>query len=302
MMSILVSVIVPVYNGEKYIRESLASALAQSWQNLEVLVVDDGSTDATYEIVRELARKDQRIRLFHKDKNRQLFHARMTGIENCKGDYIMFLDADDLYSEDYVEALLSAVTGSSAELALCDRYLLFRDGSSPTDGILMPRVEGRRYLVPSDMERDFYTLDTTGIRIDQSVQVMWSKIYKRSLMERALFRLREVKQPMIYFEDLLYSAILLHLSKCSVYTDKGRYYYRIAPSASMQQDILGVLDKFVAGQLEMITRVRAFLHTTKADPETIALFEAWRDRVWKLTEMRYAINSSRNRNKERDGN
>lgn len=300
-MSILVSVIVPVYNGEKYIRESLASALSQSWQNLEVLVVDDGSTDATFEIVRELAGKDRRIRVFHKEKNMQLFHARMTGIENCKGDYVMFLDADDLYSEDYVDALLSAVTGNGADLALCDRYLLFRDGSSPKEGIPMPRVKGRRYLAPSDMEKDLYTLDLTGIRIDQSVQVMWSKIYKRSLMERALPWLREVQQPMIYFEDLLYSAILLHLSRCSVYTDKGCYYYRIAPSASMQQEFLGILDKFAAGQLEMITRVRSFLHATKADPETITLFEAWRDRVWKMTEMRYAINSSRNRNKERDG-
>ena len=118
-MSILVSVIIPVYNGEKYIRESLASVLNQSWKNLEILVIDDGSTDTTAEILREFERKDGRIRTIHKEKNMQLFHARMTGIENSKGDYIMFLDADDLYSEDYVEALLSAVTGSNAELALC---------------------------------------------------------------------------------------------------------------------------------------------------------------------------------------
>ena len=301
-MSILVSVIIPVYNGEKYIRESIASVLAQSWQNLEILVVDDGSTDTTAEILREFERKDRRIRTIHKEKNMQTFHARMTGIENSRGDYIMFLDADDLYSEDYVEALLSAVTGSNAELALCDNYLLFKDGSSPKDGIRLPGVKGRRYLRPADMEKDFYTLDLSGIRIDQSVQVMWSKIYKRDLIERALPWLNKVKQPMTYFEDLLCSAILLHLSKCSVYTDRGCYYYRMNPSSSLQQDFMGVVNKMITGQLEMITRVRSFLNETKADPEIINLFENWRDRVWKMTELRYAIYyGSRNGNKKRDG-
>ena len=301
-MSVLVSVIIPVYNGEKYIRESLASVLNQSWKNLEILVIDDGSTDTTAEILREFERKDGRIRTIHKEKNMQLFHARMTGIENSKGDYIMFLDADDLYSEDYVEALLSAVTGSNAELALCDNYLLFKDGSSPKDGVRLPGVKGRRYLRSADIEKDLYTVVLSGTRMDQSVQVVWSKIYKRDLIERALPWLNKVKQPMIYFEDVLYSAILLHLSKCSVYTDRGCYYYRMNPSSSMKQDFMGGLNKIITGQLEMITQVRSFLNETKADPEIINLFENWRDKVWKTMELRYAVYyRSRNGTKKRDG-
>ena len=291
----LVSVIIPVYNGEKYIRESLESVRRQSWRNLEILVVNDGSTDHTAGILEELAKSEPRLHVIHKDKNMQLFHARMTGLENCKGDYVMFLDADDFYSEDYVESLMAAVRCSGAEVALCDNYLMFQDGSSPEKGVRLPRVADRKYLEPVDMERDFYNLDLTGLRIDQSVQVMWSKIYKKELILRALPWLRQVRQPLIYFEDLLYSAILLHLSKCSVYTGQGTYFYRIHASSSLQQDLMKILNQMTTGQLEMITRVRSFLNDTKADPERISMFESWRERIWRVIEFRYALYDSRKR-------
>ena len=95
-----VSIIVPVYNAEKYVRLTLESALAQTYQNLEILIVDDGSTDSSVEICRRF--NDDRIRIIQQ-KNRGLSGARNTGIRNATGCYVAFLDADDLWVPEKVE-------------------------------------------------------------------------------------------------------------------------------------------------------------------------------------------------------
>lgn len=109
--SCCVSVVIPVYNGEAFIAESVASALAQSLTALEVLVVDDGSTDRSAEIVTQLAARDSRVRLLAhpKGENRGVSRSRWLGVSQARGQYVAFLDADDLFEPNKLECQVAAL-------------------------------------------------------------------------------------------------------------------------------------------------------------------------------------------------
>lgn len=119
MENILISVIVPVYNVEKYLRECIDSILIQTFVDFEIILVDDGSTDSSGEICDEYHEKDSRIKVFHKN-NGGLSSARNKGLDEAKGDYVCFIDSDDTIAKDYLEKLLKAVKTNDADMALCD--------------------------------------------------------------------------------------------------------------------------------------------------------------------------------------
>ena len=103
-MSDLVSIIIPVYNAENYIRDCLNSVIKQTYRNIEIILIDDGTLDNSGIICEEYAMKDERIRVIHK-KNEGVSTARNVGIGLAKGRYILFVDADDFVTDEYVRML-----------------------------------------------------------------------------------------------------------------------------------------------------------------------------------------------------
>lgn len=122
-----VSVVVPVYNVEKYLRYSVASILAQTYKNLEIILVDDGATDNCPSICDELALTDSRIRVVHK-KNGGLSDARNAGIDVATGDYIGFVDSDDAIEPDMFEILVNAIELYDAQVSCCRFIRVWEDG------------------------------------------------------------------------------------------------------------------------------------------------------------------------------
>ena len=116
-MKDLISVIVPVYNVEKYIGKCVESIERQTYDNLEIILVDDGSTDTSGLICEELARKDKRIRVFHQD-NKGLSEARNKGLEKAKGEYIGFVDADDVIYSKMYEKLYETLIISESDFSV----------------------------------------------------------------------------------------------------------------------------------------------------------------------------------------
>ena len=114
----LISVIVPVYKVEKYLNQCIESVLAQTYQNLEIILVDDGSPDRSGEICEEYAKKDTRIRVLHKS-NGGLSTARNTGLQIISGAYIAFLDSDDYLAPDMYETLYRELIENDADIAVC---------------------------------------------------------------------------------------------------------------------------------------------------------------------------------------
>ena len=118
-MSELISIVVPVYNVEKYIHKCMQSILCQSYNKIEVILVNDGSTDKSGEICDEYQKMDSRVKVIHKE-NGGLSDARNAGIKNANGKYIMFVDSDDYVSEKIVEYLYNMLKQYDAEIAICD--------------------------------------------------------------------------------------------------------------------------------------------------------------------------------------
>ena len=115
----LISIIIPVYNVEKYLSECIESVINQTYKNLEIILVNDGSTDSCPQICEEYAAKDNRIKVIHK-KNGGLSDARNIGLKQATGALISFVDSDDLLSLDFCQRLLDALIESDADIVECD--------------------------------------------------------------------------------------------------------------------------------------------------------------------------------------
>ena len=114
-----ISIIVPVYNVEKYIFECVDSLINQTYKNLEIILVDDSSPDNCPQICDEYAQKDDRIKVIHKP-NGGLSDARNAGIESATGEYLMFVDSDDYIALDMIEQLIYGISVVNAGIAVCD--------------------------------------------------------------------------------------------------------------------------------------------------------------------------------------
>ena len=126
-MNDLISVVVPAYNIENYIERCIKSILNQTYSNIEVIIVDDGSTDNTGSIIDKYALKDHRVIPLHKE-NGGVSSARMEGIDRAKGEWIGFVDGDDVIEENMYEVLLNNAIEYNADISHCGYQMVFPDG------------------------------------------------------------------------------------------------------------------------------------------------------------------------------
>lgn len=164
----LVSVIIPVYNVEKYLQECLISVQNQTYSNFECIIVDDGSPDDCGKIADGFAKDDSRFRVIHQ-KNGGLSIARNAGYDNSTGEYICFLDSDDYWEKDYLTYFLHIITSTNADIALSLNYFDIRH---------MEQVEqDELQMVSSEetMKKIFYFMQHEGV---------WNKMYRRAYLEQ----------------------------------------------------------------------------------------------------------------------
>lgn len=225
-----ISVIVPAYNVEQYIGRCLDSILGQTYTRLEILVVDDGSTDATGSIVDEYARKDDRIKVIHQ-KNRGLSGARNSALKLATGDYLGFVDGDDFIESTMYEQMLSACEEHGAQICGCAYRKVNEDGepieSSRMDECNQADTRTDTYVMSAEEALDAYVMDNRSFHMYNSV---WSKLYKNELVKGELFP--EGRNS----EDIVYTGKAL--ANCSVcaFVDEPLYNYVINRSGSIMND------------------------------------------------------------------
>ena len=127
-MEDLISVVVPIYNVENYIKKCVDSILSQTYKNLEIILVDDGSPDNCPQICDEYAQKDNRIKVIHKE-NGGLSDARNAGIDISKGKFITFIDSDDYIEKDYVEVLYNSIKENASDMAIGSHKAIYDNGT-----------------------------------------------------------------------------------------------------------------------------------------------------------------------------
>lgn len=206
----LISVIVAAYNIEAYIERGVRSICGQTYRHLEIIVVDDGSTDATGRILDELAEEDSRIQVIH-EKNGGLAHARNAGIAKAKGRYIGFVDGDDWIDPDMYEKLFSAMQDRQADLAVCRYRQISRTRTLDQSVDRAMVFEGQEALAVYVEEREEFAIQNAA----------WNKLYRKELLAGNLFPEGR------WYEDIVFATKALARAGRCIYLDIALYNYII---------------------------------------------------------------------------
>lgn len=178
MKSPLISVIVPVYNVEKYIARCVDSILAQTYVNLEILLVDDGSSDRSGELCDSYAAKDSRIKVVHK-KNGGLSDARNRGMEIAEGEYFAFVDSDDYIAADYIEYLYGILGANRAQISICGCQKVYENKACSGTGLNSVKGTADIYDCKKGLSALLYQ---RGI-----IASAWGKLFERGLFAGICF-------------------------------------------------------------------------------------------------------------------
>lgn len=205
----LISVIIPVYNAEKYLPKCIESVLQQTYSNLEIIMVDDGSQDNSVSIIESYQARDSRIKLITQ-KNSGVSAARNTGIRNATGEYIGFVDSDDWIDSGMYETLLELLDKNNAEISSVEINRVFDEQDIPTS---KPGIE--KVYSQEEYAKRFFKIGSQEI-----LYYCYNKLYKNSCVSQDMFPNYKVGEDVIS----TYKAILKATK--IVTSDLKMYYYR----------------------------------------------------------------------------
>lgn len=277
-----VSVIIPMYNAEPYICQCVQSVMSQTWENLEILVIDDGSTDQGLKICEELGSTDGRIRILTQ-RNRGVSAARNRGIEEADGEYIFFLDSDDVIHPCLIEALVKGAERFQAGMAFCG-YVRLDDREMEER---LTKTSENACTVRWETAEQKKTEEWFHIRFERELSGIGGKLIRRECIGRQRFYERLASgEDTIFLYDLCRRQVKL------AFADAEWYYYRIHPdSVTHSYDMSSIRQK-----LEVYERIR--------DQEIRIGHEEWalkweRGLVWNILSMYLAMRNRKNQKNSR---
>lgn len=219
------SLVIPVYNAEKYISNCLDSVINQSYQDIEIILINDGSKDQSLFICEKFAVKDIRIKIINQS-NGGPAKARNEGIKIAEGEYIGFVDADDIIKPDFYETLMGLAASTKSDVIMSD--IIRTDGTSKN--IIKSAVPKDRVLekdgIIEHVIRQFFDGDTSNI------PVLWNKIYKRTFLETHNVRMDETR---VRAEDYWFNLNVLYHANSFFATDYAGYVYNTAVIESIMK-------------------------------------------------------------------
>lgn len=242
----LISVIVAVYNIAPYLERCVRSILAQTYRNLEILLVDDGSTDESGRMCDRLAREDERIRVLHKP-NGGLSDARNAGTQASRGEYIAFVDGDDWLEPDMYGNMHACMQEFQASLAVCRYKQVYRDRT--LDG-----STGRVVLLEGEEPLEEFLAENDAIPIRNAA---WNKLARRELIGELRFPKGKL------YEDIVYTTKLLHRCRRCVYLDRAGYNYVLEREGSIMGKGMG--ERIFTDQIPAYEEKEAFLRSIGRD-------------------------------------
>lgn len=252
-----VSIIIPAYNAEKYILKCLESICQQTYQEIEILLIDDGSRDKTCEIAQSIANNDNRLKIFS-NTNHGVSYSRNFGLDNCIGEYVSFVDADDIVAPNFIEQMVNDIEITNADMAAVGvskskvfEQALFGNGKTIV-------YKGSEQLKQLFGEYEGF---------------LCNKLYKRERIEKSKVRLNE---NVAVCEDLLFNThYLLECNKVVYNTGKKYFYRQIGTSASNREDEKKIKDKiFVYSQIMNLVKKYPAVSIAVASSYAMFLYSA----------------------------
>lgn len=208
-MSELISIIVPIYNVDKYLERCINSIINQTYKNIEIILVDDGSTDSCFDICKQYSEIDSRI-IIYKKENGGLSSARNYGFRKSNGKYIIYIDSDDFVSNKYVENLYNAIDTTNSEIAISSFYLVNEDGK------LIEKKKKETFEIKTFSNDKALEELLLQKKFDSSA---WGKIYLKKFFEK--FHYPEGK----LYEDLPITYKIFLESNRIAYINSFDYFY-----------------------------------------------------------------------------
>ncbi|MCL2135975.1 MAG: glycosyltransferase [Coriobacteriia bacterium] len=232
----IVSVIIPAYNAEPYLKRCLDSICSQSLREIEIIVVDDGSTDKTYEIACSYASQDDRVKAYTQ-KNSYAGVARNTGMKYATGEYLSFLDADDFFDANMLEKLVGNARAYDSDVVIC-RSFSFDDN----DEKITPMNESTHYLEPGTVYSPSELYDHM---FEYTVGWAWDKLFKHEFVKIHNLAFQDIRST----NDAYFVYIALALAQRISYLDDYLVYHRVGNANSIENTrSLSWQNAFIAAQ------------------------------------------------------
>ncbi len=206
IQSKLISIIVPVYNVSTYLNRCVDTLISQTYQKIEILLIDDGSTDGSGDLCDRIALYDDRIRVVHKD-NGGLSDARNVGIRQSRGDFLTFVDSDDWVSDDYIEVMVRNMENYDADISGCFFQYVSGDIKEISNENIEISVWSAQDALRALLQQDGFTTSA------------WGLLIKKEYFKDVLFPKGK------YYEDLGTMYKLIHKAKVIVHTNQKKYFY-----------------------------------------------------------------------------
>ena len=222
-INLLISVIVPVYNAEKYLKECLDSLIYQTYKNIEIICIDDGSSDHSLDILKLYQKKDNRVKVFTQ-KNSGPSVARNVALDHANGDYISFVDADDFVAENFLEEAYRYAKNENADLVQFE-YEFYTDR--------LGAVPSGRTVTPEIIEIHSHEERARLLMAEKVTYGCWNKLYRHALLKEANVAYAEH----VIYEEPLFVYPLLFYAKKIVITNDIFYYYRQNDAGTMRNDM-----------------------------------------------------------------
>lgn len=261
----MISIIVPVYNVEAYLKQCLDSIRAQTYENFEVILVDDGSTDLCGKICDAYSKQDGRFKVIHK-KNGGLMDAWKNGLEYANSDLIMFVDSDDWVEKNILEILYNEYLQTMADIVCCSFVHSFKDKEIPDDHNVKPGYYDKK-KIESNI---FPVLINDGVPLSRGVRICrWAKLIKKELLIRNLFW---TDNQITIGEDLnIMFPVIMEASSIDILPKQYLYHYRANDASIMKRvssDMFSKVELLYRKELEIATYYREiydFTHQIELD-------------------------------------
>ncbi|MBS5089091.1 MAG: glycosyltransferase family 2 protein [Streptococcus lutetiensis] len=248
-MKDLVSVIVPVYNVEKYIHRCITSIINQSYSELEIILVDDGSSDSSGLICDEYALKDKRIKVIHK-KNGGLGYARNSGLDCATGKYVTFIDSDDYVEQDMIEKLYKDLIGVEADTCIGGFQRVYHNGTFVYENPLSGRVFEKEEILIKVLSKMFGQLVNSS-SLEMSV---WKVLFSNELIQK--YNIRFPSEREFISEDIIFDTEYYAKANRVVMSSDVGYYYCDNEDSLTTKYNPNRFDLQVKLYLELIERVK----------------------------------------------
>lgn len=266
----LVSVIIPVYQVEQYLNRCLITVTQQTYSNLEIILVDDGSSDSSPLICDKWAKKDQRIKVIHK-RNTGLADARNVGLHNANGDYIAFVDSDDWVSVNMIQKLVTNLENTCSDMAVCQFINVLPNGQMQRNTPFgkSPQTFNQHEFLKHLLEDDVIT------------NHVWRKLYKRNVIPDNVFPKGK------NFEDIYAMPYIVEKCKKIVCIDDAEYFYRFNEKSIVNNEQINTRFYAILHEINYIKQIEPTL--TKKANEMLVLKELgiWRELISKRNNQIY---------------